>query len=421
MMIKSQIYRILQNRNFKSGALYTAFSFVNSGMSFILVLILAKYLTPYDYGQLNLFNTFVTLLNIVITLSTTSYVAVSFFQKDKESLRKIILIALGTTSLMLVAISLFILVFPGFVERSVGVPLKYLWLGLLICYFQVFNTLNLDIWRLEEKPVSYGLYSVTFAICNFILTFWLIVGLKFGWEGRVYAWWLLGVIYFLISIVFLVKRRYLVLSKPSSALIRETFLYALPLIPHTISFWIKSGLDRYIINYFHNQTLVGFFSFAANLAAIITIIGTAFNSTNSVYIYKKLAEGYDKVKDVLTKQTKIMTIFFLIISVIIISFVWIIITFFFPAYYKSLNYIIPLGVGGFFQCLYLLWVNYLFFYKKTKQLMIITFSTGVLQCILSIWLTRFSVIYTAWISAFIIILTFILVWKQSTNILRYGG
>ena len=418
MEIKLQISRIIHNKNFRHGTLYTVFSFINSGMSFILVLILAKYLTPYDYGHLNLFNTFVTLFNIIITLCTTSYISVSFFQKNMEDLRKIILIALGSTTFMLVLISLLMLVGEGFMEKSVGVPIRYLWMGLLICYFQVFNTLNLDIWRLEEKPKSYGMYSVSFAVCNFILTFWLIVGMKFGWEGRVYSWFLLGIIYFLISIIFLIKRRYLVFTTPSSSLVRETFLYALPLLPHTASFWLKQGLDRYIINFFHDQGAVGYFSFAMNMAAIINIVGTAFNATNSVFIFKTLAEGYEKVKELLQRQTKLMTIAFFIISVFVAIFALGLIQWGLPKYTESLQYILPLCIGGFFQCIYLLWVNYLFFYKKTKQLMYITFLTALIQVVLSVWLTRYSVLYTAYISMTITGITMVLVYCKVRNILK---
>lgn len=411
--IKSQISQITHSKNFKHGMLYTMFSFVNSGISFILLLILARYLTPSDYGYLNLFTTFVTLLNIIISLCTVSYVGVSFFQKGADDLRGIVIIVLMTTTGMLMLLSLIMIIIPGFVERSIGVPIEYLWLGLMICYFQVFNNLNLDIWRLEEKPMSYGIYGVSFALCNFALTFWLIVGLHYGWQGRVYAWSMLAMIYFIVSVIFLIKRRYLVFSLPSKSIFKETYLYALPLIPHTASFWLKSGLDRYIINYFHDQSVVGYFSFAANLAAIITLIGTAFNATNSVYIYKKLAQGYDKVKGILSRQTKIMTILFFGISILVILFAWGLISLFLPKYKDSIPYILPLCLGGFFQCIYLLWVNYLFFYKKTKYLMHISFSTAILQVLLSLWLTRYSALYTAWISTFTSMLVFLFVKHKS--------
>ena len=409
---------LIHNKNVRQGILYTVFSFINSGISFVLLLILAKYLTPGDYGYLNLFTTFVTLINIVISLCSVSYISVCFFQKPREQLNQVIVIALSTTTIMLFILAGLLLVTPGIAEQIVGVPIRYLWLGLLICYFQVYNTLNLDIWRLEEKPLQYGIYGVTFAICNFILTFWLIVGLHYNWTGRVFAWTGLSIIYFIISIIFLIKRRYLSISKPQLSLVKETFIYALPLIPHTASFWLKQGLDRYIINYFHNQTAVGYFSFAMNLAAIITIVGSAFNSTNSVYIYKKLADGYGNAKNVLQKQTRIMTFVFMLVSVIVMIFATSLIHFFIPRYKNSLPYILPLCLGAFFQCIYLLWVNYLFYYKKTRQLMHITISTAFIQVILSLLLTPYSPTYTAYISMGITAITMICVYYGSKSIIN---
>ena len=413
MGFRVQAKQITKSQNFRHGVLYTIFSFINNGINFILLLILAHYLCPHDYGLLNLFTTFITLLNILISLSTTGYVSVSFFQKSKETLRKIIFIALSTTTGMLLMLSCILLLFPEFLERSIGVEIKYLWIGVLICYFQVFNSLNLDIWRLEEKPVSYGIYGVSFAVCNFILSFWLIVGMQKGWEGRVYAWFLLAIIYFIVSVVFLLKRRYLVFSKPSGLLFKETYLYALPLLPHATSYWLKQGVDRYIINYFYDQSTVGYYSFAMNFAAIIMMIGTAFNATNSVYIFKKLANGYAPVKNVLAKQTKLMTILFGLIGILVAISAIGLIYWFIPRYSESMGYILPLCIGAFFQCLYLLWVNYLFFYKKTRQLMYITFSTAILQILLSLWLTRYSSMYTAYISMVIMALTMLFVYLRS--------
>lgn len=409
---------ILQNKNVKNGILYTVFSFINSGISFILLLILAKYLTPGDYGSLNLFTTFVTLVNIIISLCTVSYVSICFFQKSKEQLNQVIVIALVTTTIMLFILSSILLAMPNYIEQIIGIPSKYLWLGLLICYFQVYNALNLDIWRLEEKPVQYGLYGVSFAICNFILTFWLIVGLHFNWAGRVYAWTLLSIIYFIISVLFLFKRRYLSISKPQLSLVKETFIYALPLIPHTVSFWLKQGIDRYIINYFHNQTSVGFYSFALNLAAVITIIGTAFNSTNSVYIYKKLSNGSAAVRDGLNRQATLMSVAFLIISILVGFCAYTLIKLFMNSYDESIPYIIPLCLGSFFHCLYLLWVNYLFYYKKTQKLMFVTLSTALLQIIFSMILTRYSILYTAYTSMVVSFITLLLVYILSKKILN---
>lgn len=419
MDIKVITRKILNSQNFRHGVLYTLFSFINNGISFILLLILAHFLRPTDYGHLNLYSTFVNLLSIIIALCTASFVAVSYFQKKKEELQEIIIVVAGVATLMGILLSLILIAFPHFASAVIGVEIKYLLMGICVCYFTVFNNLNLDIWRVEEKPVYYGLYSLSFAICNFILTIWFIAGEHLGWEGRVYAQFILGILYFIISCVFLFNRKYLVFKLPSKSIILETFIFSLPLIPHSASFWIKQGMDRYIINYFYDATIVGYFSFSMNLAAIITMIGTAFNATNSVYSYKQLNSHDEGAIRKLKIQAKIMSVIFLSVCILVIGGSYILIHFFLPQYNQSLNYILPLCLGAFFQCIYYLWVNYIIFYKKTVRLMNITLGTAILQLALSIWLTRYSSLFTAWVSMTISCLTVLLIYFYSNKLIDY--
>lgn len=411
------IQNISKSHNFRHGVLYTLFSFINNGVSFILLLVLANYLQPSDYGSLSLFNTFVTLLNIFISLSTASYVSVTFFQAKRGTLQKIIFIALGTSTVTLITFSSFLIILPNLAEKYIGINLQYLWLGLFICYFQVFTSLNLEVWRLKEKPLSYGIFSISLALLNFALTLWFIAGLDLNWEGRVYSQFSIYLLYFIFSVKFLIKKKFIVLTLPDKSLIFETFSYALPLVPHVMSFWLRQGLDRYIINYFWDNTYVGYFSFAMNISSIVVMIGQAFNSTNSVYIFKKLSEGYVKSKEILDKQNRIMFWVFIFCTIFICMFAYALIGFFIPQYIGSLPYIIPLCIGGLCQCIYLLWVNYLFYYKNTKQLMYITFLASVIQVILSIWLTRYGTLYTAIISMFTNALIMGLVYFRAKKIL----
>jgi len=412
------LLKYLKKKNIKNGMLYTFFSFFNNGISFLLILVLAAYLLPQEYGSLNLFTTFVTLFSIIIALSSSSYISVCFFKKSRTDLLKTIQSVFGITLVMLGIAYLFILLCSTQIERLVGIDLKYLCMGVAICLFTVFNNVNLDIWRLEEKPICYGLYSMSFAICNCAATLLFVVTFKEGWQGRVYAWFVVGLIYFLISILFLIKRKYLVISKPSLTFIKETLVYSLPLVPHSLSYFLKQGCDRFIINYYWDTAEVGVFSFAMNFASVINIIGTAFNSSNSVYLYKKLSEGYIMNKGTLTKQTRIMTVLFLVITLVTIIVTYSLIPIILPKYSPSIQFIPPLCVGALFQCLYLLWVNYLFYYKKTVGLMYITFTTCILQVILSILLTKVDVLYTAYTSMTISMLTMTFVMFYSKFTLR---
>ena len=406
------------NSNLKNGALYTLFSFLNNGINFVMILILAGYLLPDEYGSLNLFNTFVTLLSIVISLCTASYITVSFFQVSRRQLQQIIFLVILTATGVLATISGILAINPAFFHRGIGIGIEYLWAGLLICYSQVFVNMNLDIWRLEEKPVCYGLFSLSMTALNVLCTFYLIIALHCGWTGRIYAQLTTTLLFAVISVTTLVRRGYIRPVAITWNRYKETLLFALPLIPHIASFWIKQGLDRYIINDQHGTASVGIYSVAMNFASIMMIAGQAFNSSNSVYIYKQLANGYRQAKSSLEKQTRLMTWLFLAGTIATLCCARLIISTILPQYSGSIRYLIPLCGGAFFQCLYLLHVNYLFFYNRTRQLMYITLSTSLLQAALSLWLTRYDILYTAYISMGSYALTMLLIYSRAKQLLH---
>ena len=46
------IQRILNNKNFRNGALFALFSFFNTGINFVIMMVMARFIKPDSYGQL---------------------------------------------------------------------------------------------------------------------------------------------------------------------------------------------------------------------------------------------------------------------------------------------------------------------------------------------------------------------------------
>ena len=158
-----------------------------------------------------------------------------------------------------------------------------------------------------------------------------------------------------------------------------------------------------------------------NFGSIIGMVGMAFNATNSVYIFKKLSDGYEEARYVLRKQHTIMAVVFLGLTFFIWGAVALLLPRLMPDYAGSVRYLFPVCMTAFFQCIYLLYVNYLFFYKHTRRLMYITVLTACVQVGLSLWLTRYDVLWTAYISAFVSLVMTTLVIVSSKRILKREG
>lgn len=421
-LLDLQIWNIVdnlrRNRTVKNGALFAFFSFLNSGFNFFLLILIADFIAPEGYGKLNLFTTFVTLFSFLLPLNSTGIIGAVFFRESIANVRKTINAVFLITGFVFFVFSLVVLFCAPILGDVVGISAIYQWIALWICFFQVCTTVNLDIWRLEEAPIKYGCYSFAMVLLNFVLTICFVVFLKYDWLGRIYAQFVVGGIFFIFSLLLLLKRGYLVALFPDKRIFLNVLAFGIPLIPHAVSFWLRQGLDRYIVNYFYDSTQVGLLSFSFNFANVIQILGTAFNATNSVFIYKNLAENTGIVRKKLHRQTILMLLFFVGVTIVVCLGANIFIPFLFPEYKGCVSFLYPQCLGAMFHCFYLLFVNYLFFYKKTKGLMYITFSFSVLHVFLSFVLTEYSMYYTLYIGLLSNILIALSVFLYSRRIYK---
>lgn len=395
----STLLNLKKNTTIKNGVLFSFFSFLNRGISFLLLTIIAHYLSPESYGSINLFNTATSVFAIIICLNTSGLISVNYFKKSEIEFKRTISAVLIIAFSVFIFLSFLVFAIGDKFLNLVGLNSNYLWVSLWICFFTLIGNINLDIWRINEKVLSYGIYSTVCTLLNFILTIYFIVICKFDWQGRVFAQTLSYIVTFLFSIYYMVKHGYLTKLLPNKESFIEAFKFGVPLIPHDSSTWIRQGLDRIYINNFHSTAMVGYYGFSLNFANIIHIVGQAFNNSNSVYIYKNLANNNIRVRDRLKKQTIYITLFYIVLSVLIVVLSAVLIRWAFPAYMDSIKFIPILCLSGFFRCVYFQFVNFLFYYKKTKNLMYISFGFSILHTILSLTLTRYSLFYTALINA----------------------
>lgn len=402
-----------------NGTMFSMFSFINRGISFVLLIILARYIMPAEYGRLSLFNTIVQLLGFFIALSCQGYFTISYFQRKGELFRQdvssIVLIMAGCT----VVCSVILLFSQDALARFAELPPLYLWFALIICVGEVFFYLLMDLMRIQEKVLRYGLLSCGFAVISFALSIYMVVYKGLNWEGRIYTHLIIAVVSGLLGFGVLAYKR--LFSRHVTWEGTKTVIkWGVPLIPHHATGWIKQGCDRFIINGAHSIEAVGVFSFALNMTSIVNMIGMAFNQTNSVTIYQILAS--DKTakekKTFLKRQTRNIGLIYTIGYVAVLVFGTALVFWALPKYRPSLPYFWITSISGYLNCLYYLFVNYLFYYHKNSNIMMITFLTAVLHLGMSLLLTRYSLYWTAVIYVISQAIVLILIARQSLRVIR---
>lgn len=411
----------LKNKTLLNGTLFSIFSFTNKGMGFILLIILANFITPEDYGYLSLYTTIVMFVSYLIGLSTNGYQSITFFKNSKEEVKKDTTCILTISLISFLVLECILLLGKDYFPNIANLPFLILQLAIWVSFFNFFYIVHLEFYRIKEQVWKYGYLSCGHTLLNFILSLVLVIPFALSWKGRIYAEGICSIIFLMIALIYFYKEKLITFRELDFARYKRIMAWGIPLIPHLAANWIKQGGDRYIIESYHSMEDVGLFSFALNLTNIIIMIGVAFNSSNSVEIYKTLSRS-DCNKEIIHQQLKqkqkTFIYLYLIASVIIVLFGSLIIPFVLPQYTDSISYFFILGIYGFLQCLYFIFCNYLFYYKKNKIIMNITFTSSILHLILSLFLTKYSLYLTAVI--YVISQTYILIAisKISNNTIR---
>lgn len=410
--------RLKNNKTLLKGGLFSVFSFFNRGMGMVLLVLLANYIAPADYGRLSLFTTIVQFLVIVIALSSEGFFSVSYFQRRGELFKRDV----SSISVIAIANTLFLCIILLFIQhwlsRVSDLPTPFLWITIPIALFQIFQHLLLDYYRVREKIWLYGAVSTGNAILNFVTSLVLVITFGLGWMGRAYSQLACTVLFGILG-VFVFLNKGLFSRHVDWSNIKMVAIWGLPLIPHHAANWIRQGGDRFIINSFYSVEEVGIFSFALTITSVIVTLGIAFNSTNSVSIYQTLSsdipvEQKKKKLDGITKNIyRIYVIGFVLCFIGGVVLVPILL----PRYSSSVPYFAITAFYGFLQCLYFLYSNYLFYYHKNKDVMMITFLSSLFHLGLSFALTRYSLYLTSVVYVITQLVVLILIMSRCKKVL----
>lgn len=393
--VRSYIKRLKGNKTLLNGLLFSVYAFLGRGIAFVLLIILATYIPPADYGKLSLFNTVIMLLGFFMAFSTNGYFGISYFKESKETFHQdftfIMLMLLLTAGI----VSVVFLSFGNYLSKLAGISCGLLWWALLIAFVNVPFNMHMDYYRLQEKVGKYGIMNLGNAILNAVFSLILVITFAQGWMGRVNTHIGVALFFGLIGIVFFINKGFFDFRLHKDRM-KMILFWGVPQIPHLATNWLRQGCDQYIINYNYTTQEVGLFSFALNLVGIITMIGMAFNSSNSVTIFQVLSKEISNVekKTILKKNTRNIFVVYLGATLLVLFLGYLFVPVVLPKYLGSIPYFTILSVYGFMVCMYFLFCNYLFYYGNTKNLMYITFGSSIIHLSLSLFLTQYSLFFT---------------------------
>ncbi|MCH5686531.1 polysaccharide biosynthesis C-terminal domain-containing protein [Niabella sp. W65] len=190
--------------------------------------------------------------------------------------------------------------------------------------------------------------------------------------------------------------------------VKDSIGFGLPLIPHTIGAMVINMSDRLFITHYLNKEILGIYNIGYLAGSVLSLINAGFANAIVPFSYELFNQNTTVAKG---KVVKVYWMYILILIVFILL-IWLLTPFMFnhfidKKFHGGTRFVVWIALGYFFQGIYLLFANIIFYLKKTKVLFYLSFFNIAINLTLNYLLVpRFGAMgaaYTLCISYFIFV------------------
>lgn len=246
-------------------------------ISFLLFPIYTRILSKQDFGSQDLVLTAFSIAYMLLMLGLDNGAARLYYDTGEESERSLLLstwlwFSVGVSTLaagLLLVASRPLCVFL-FQNASLVLPFR---LAILSIPAAVVAKVAMLALRLKFRARAFSSVTLAYVVSVGLSSVVFVVIMRLGVPGVFYANLVASVVQLVIS--FVVARRCFRLAF-SSRLLKGMLVFGLPTVPASISLWVLSSSNRYLLVRFVTLADIGMFAVAGRIASILTFFITAF-------------------------------------------------------------------------------------------------------------------------------------------------
>jgi O-antigen/teichoic acid export membrane protein len=386
--IKNRIAELFSKRIFRDSFYYTIGAFLVKGINFFLVPVYTSYLSPSEYGILDLYLTFTNILTIFCSLGLSQLIFVEFYKIKGEERKKffsIIFWGYALFGLVICVIGGVIFHFASeyFTKVALASMLSVV-LSCAIAYVTFYQTNFFNYLRLAGRSKLFVYFSIITGVVNAGMNILFVVKGNMGYNGI-----LLGnIIVLLVSVAFgffVIKDK---LDFKFRIDLKEFSGYTkigIAFILSSLCQWLINGADRWIVLNALNTTELGIYALAFKFSSFVDpLIITPITYAYLPYIFKKYAENNYSEK--LTKIGLLAFLIFVPIALLVPYLLPMVISN--KDYYLAVRLIPFLIISYYFYFISQLAANVLVYFKKIKWLVQNIIISGISNIILNYILVR---------------------------------
>lgn len=353
-------------------------SFLQRGISTITTPIFTRLLTSAEYGQFNVFNSWMGIVAIFVSLNLSGGVYVQGLIKfDKE--RNIFSSSLqGFTTALVGGWTAVYFLFRDFWNHLFSLTTVQM-IAMLVL---IWSSSAYNFWAAEQRTFynykALVIITLLVSIISPLLGIFCVIHAHDKVTARILVWALVDLIAYIGLFVVQMRRG----KKFFSAKFwKYALVFNIPLIPHYLSQTVLNSADRIMIKNMVGSEAVGIYSLAYSISLIMTMFNTALMQTISPWIYQKIKDN--KINDMASVAYPTLALI-AAVNLILIAFAPEAVAVFAPkSYYEAIYVVPPVAMSVYFMYAYDLFAKFAFYYEKTTFIMIASVAGAVLNIILN--------------------------------------
>ena len=353
-------------------------AFMQRGISFITTPIFTRLLSTTEYGQYSIFNSWLGILTVIVSLNLNAGVYARGVVKFSDD-RKAFTSSMQGLSLTLILVWTVIY----FATHTFWNSVFSLTTFQMTCMFVMIFSANIfGFWSMSQRvDFKYrGLIIVTLAISLIkpVLGIILVKSATDKVTARIFG---LAVIEALVCIVLFILQTVRGRKFFSAFYWKHALRFNIPLVPHYLSTTVLNSADRIMIGKMVNESSAGIYGLAYSISQIMTLFNSALLQTIEPWLYKRINDK--KIKEI-SKVAYPAFIGIAAVNLLLIALAPEAVKIFAPAeYYDAIWVIPPVAMSVYFMFSYSFFAVFEFYYEKTKLIAVATSTGAVLNIILN--------------------------------------
>lgn len=372
----------------RSFSIYTISSVLASALPVFLLPVLTRQLSESEYGVLATLTTLIALVTPPLFWGVTGAVSVEYHRQDAAAFRRYLSSALQVPIATFALLALSAWPLAWLISPRLGVPVPWLASVPVFVVLTLLPQVAASLMRMRNQPMQYAYLEIGGAVLAVVFTLVFVVWLDLHWQGRMAALAVSSLMTTVVALAWLLRQGYIVRCL-ESGYIRDALRFGAGLVPHDLGNQLIRLADRLFLVSMIGLAGAGQYAVAGQVASVMLVLLSAFNRAWAPFLFGMLKIGTDEAKaDLVRKSYGVVLGFLLFFLAFNAATPWFYRLLIDPKFADSMPCVFWLTLGYLFMAVYLTYVDYIFYLKKTHLLSAITLVNMTANLVLNFVLIR---------------------------------